>query len=181
MKVRVKALKRGTVVAPATGHQVHFDPNAKRYPTARKPFVDERDVEYFVREGYAEEPDPKARKYGDDHVREIMREETHAPEDGEQAARRVANAAAADAKGGTANSGLDTRQTRNFDPASNPGQDVALEDEGGEGEEGGENDDGLDPADPDAPPAAGARRAAAPSAARPNPRRAAKKAAAAKS
>lgn len=174
MKVRVKALKRGTVVAPSTGHQVHFDPKAKRFPTARKPFVDERDVKYFVDQGYAEQPAENARKYGDDHVREILREETRRPQDGEQAARRVAAAASADAKGGQANSGLDTRQTRNFAPGSGPGQDVGGE--GDEGGEGGEGEDGLDPADAAAPPA-GAR------APRPNPRRAAKaeKAGAAKS
>lgn len=205
MKVRCKALKRGTKVSPSTGQQVHFDPDAQRYPLAREPLIDERDVEFFVDEGFIDEPAADAERVGVEREREIYEAEARGgvsqsrrdrrgrrraggeSEAGERersnkrrtsqpgadrAAERVAKAAPADARAGGVNSGLDTRQSRNYAPDDNPGTE--LNDEGGK-EDGGEG--GLSLRDPASPPVerprrgTGARAAPAAAAAKPAARK----------
>lgn len=159
MKVRVKALKRGTAVSPSTGQQVHFDPGAKRFPLAKRPFVDERDVDFFVEKGFAERPREGARTYGAEEERRVIAEEGRRPQgavDGARASKRVAAAAGADAAGGSTTSGLDTRQVRHMDPASGVDQNVGKGAGEGDEAEGGEAEGGLEANDRAAPPAGGA-------------------------
>lgn len=157
-KVQVEALKRGTKVSPSTGQPVHFNPAAKRSPLAKRPLVDVRDVDHFVDMGMCKPPKANAREIGLEEERRLIAEATAALRRGRGggalAAARVAEAAAIDDAAGRSTTGLDTRQARTFDPASDVDQNLGEGD--GEGEGGDEGDADGAGSDAEAPPPAAA-------------------------
>lgn len=167
MKIQVEAVMKGTRVSPSTGQAVHFNPDAKRNKLLRRPLIDERDVDFFVDEGFIDPPPKDAKRIGLEEAREIIAQANDAVRGARRrrnragrrsrlaqtvAADKVEEALEAEDQSGPFNTGLDSRQTRNHDPRSNVGQKLLGAGDGGEAEGGGDEGSG---GDPEAPPSGG--------------------------